>query len=114
VDVISAGRVVLGKAGRFTALTSDQGHPAASAHGVYSDARGQIIVSDVEGRVLRASGERLEPWLDARGIVPGTFAGINVEATGAVWARHDHTLSWWTGDRWQRLQAPTGEKNLRL
>ncbi|MEO8426688.1 MAG: two-component regulator propeller domain-containing protein, partial [Verrucomicrobiota bacterium] len=109
--VTSAGRVVLGKAGGFTALTSDQGHPAAGAHGVYSDARGQIIVSDVEGRVFRASGERLEPWLDARGIAPGTFVGINVEATGTVWVRHGPTLSWWTGQRWQRLPSPTGEEN---
>jgi signal transduction histidine kinase/streptogramin lyase len=109
--VTDPGRVILGKAGRFTALPAEQGSPRAGAHGVYIHRGGHIIVSDREGRVFRAIGEKLELWLDARGIASGDFVGINVETTGTVWARHGHTLSWWTGERWQRLMSPTGDEN---
>ncbi len=110
--VTDSGSIVIGKAGRFIDLSTEQGGPPAGAHGAYVEEHQQIILSDREGRIFHALGDRLEPWLDTRGVAPDTFAGINVEMSGTVWVRHGRTLSWWTGDRWERLMSPDADNEI--
>ena len=50
-------------------------------------------------------------WLNTSNAATGPFMGINVDLDGTVWVRHGTTLSWWDGERWQRVIAPDGSTN---
>lgn len=95
----------------FVAVREEHGRPASGAHGLYTDSTNLLVVSDTQGRVYRLEGDRLVEWLDTRGAAPGPFIGINVDYDGTVWVRYGNILSWWDGQRWQRVRGPDGSES---
>ncbi len=100
------GALLVGEGGKFRAVTLEQGFPSAGVHGVYADAKGNIIISARDGQVFQATPTGLVAWIDARQAGPGKFIGINVERSGTVWVRHDNRLSWWATNHWELLRSP--------
>ncbi len=105
------GSIARREQGGFVAVTEANGGLQGSGHGLYSDGAKTFAVSDVKGRVHRFEGDRLVEWLLTSNAASGPFIGINVDYDATVWVRHGNTLSWWTGDRWQRVVAPDGSSD---
>ena len=105
-----SGFIARHERGQFFSPPAAQGLSKA-AHGLYSDGAKLFVLSDVEGRVFRLEDNRFVEWLNTSNAATGPFMGINVDLDGTVWVRHGTTLSWWDGERWQRVIAPDGSTN---
>ncbi len=99
------GTVARREHGRFVRLPPAMNIPATGVHGLYGDGTNLFVVSDPQGWVYRLQNRRLVEWLDTRSAAPAAepFIGINVDYEGTVWVRYGHSLSWWDGQRWQRV-----------
>ncbi len=109
------GSVARRERGRFARLPPAMGIPASGVHGLYGDGTNLFVVSDPQGRVYRLQNQRLVAWLDTRDAAPASepFVGINVDYQGTVWVRYGTSLSWWDGQRWQRVVGHNSSEDFR-